>query len=254
MCECNRLTIIALLVAIIGTCLVQSDTPPYYVLQCSKSDPKLNECLTRSGNHLAEHFRGGIPELGITEVEPVLIDEVSIALGSGPDGYKASFRDIEARGVSNMTLVKMIADVDKLEMQMALKIPKIRAKANYRSSGVLLVVKASGGGDYWGIYDGVRVVVDFVGSRYVGADGKTYAKVKSVKLDFTVDKIRMGIEKLHNGNQVIEAAMNLFINTNAQELMMEMKPTLKKKFEAILTNFLESKVLSKIPLEVFFTD
>ncbi|XP_046393514.1 uncharacterized protein LOC124161270 [Ischnura elegans] len=253
MSACSRLTVLALLVTVFAACLVQSEEPPYYVLQCSKSDPKFNECLTRSGNHLAEHFRSGIPELGITEVEPVLVDEVSIALGSGPDGYKASFRDIEARGVSNLTLVKMIADFDKMEIQMAFKIPRIRAKANYRSSGVLLVVKASGGGDYWGVYDGVRVVVDFLGTKYTGEDGKTYVKVKSVKLDFTVDKIRMGIEKLHNGNQVIEAAMNLFINTNAQELMTEMKPTLKRKFEGVLSNFLE-RVLSKIPLEAFVTD
>ena len=46
----------------------------------------------------------GIPELGVEEVEPLFIDEITIALGSGPDGYRASFRDIEAFGVSNLTV------------------------------------------------------------------------------------------------------------------------------------------------------
>lgn len=38
------------------------------------------------------------------QVEPVLIDEIGISLGSGPDGYRASFRNIEAYGVSNLTV------------------------------------------------------------------------------------------------------------------------------------------------------
>jgi hypothetical protein len=41
----------------------------------------------------------------VTESEPILIDEISIALGSGPSGYRATFNDIEAYGVSNMSVV-----------------------------------------------------------------------------------------------------------------------------------------------------
>jgi hypothetical protein len=47
----------------------------------------------------------GIPELEVAQAEPILIDEISIALGSGPDGYRATFKDIEAYGVSNMSIV-----------------------------------------------------------------------------------------------------------------------------------------------------
>lgn len=46
----------------------------------------------------------GIPELGIEEVEPIVIDEINLALGSGPDGYRATFKDIQAYGVSNLTV------------------------------------------------------------------------------------------------------------------------------------------------------
>lgn len=76
----------------------------YYIRQCRKSDPEVNQCLTKSANYLVENFRRGIPELGINEVEPIIIDEISIALGNGPDGYRAMFRDIHAYGVSNLTV------------------------------------------------------------------------------------------------------------------------------------------------------
>lgn len=35
---------------------------------------------------------------------------------------------------------------------MTFEIPHIRVKAQYQSSGVLILVKASGAGDYWGEY------------------------------------------------------------------------------------------------------
>lgn len=41
------------------------------------------------------------------QIEPVIVDEISIALGSGPDGYRATFRNIEAYGVSNLTLTNI---------------------------------------------------------------------------------------------------------------------------------------------------
>lgn len=46
----------------------------------------------------------GIPELGVADVEPIIIDEINLALGAGPEGYRATFRDIETYGVSNVTI------------------------------------------------------------------------------------------------------------------------------------------------------
>jgi hypothetical protein len=43
-------------------------------------------------------------------------------------------------------------DLDSLQFQLSFYIPKISARAHYKSSGVLIMVQASGGGDYWGEY------------------------------------------------------------------------------------------------------
>lgn len=39
-----------------------------------------------------------------------------------------------------------------MQFQLSFTIPKISVLAKYRSSGVLIMVQASGGGDYWGEY------------------------------------------------------------------------------------------------------
>lgn len=62
-------------------------------------------CLKDSTNYLIANIRRGIPDLGIDNPEPIIIDEIQLALGSGPDGYRATFRNIEAFGVSNVSVI-----------------------------------------------------------------------------------------------------------------------------------------------------
>lgn len=46
----------------------------------------------------------------------------------------------------------------------------------------------------------------------------------------------------------IEAALNLFINSNAQELLKEMKPALRTKLTLVIRNFMD-RIFAKIPLD-----
>lgn len=92
--------------------------------------------------------------MGYLEVEPIIIDEVHIALGGGSDGYKARFCNISATGVSASTITGLrtrISD-NEVQLQLAINIPTINVIAQYRSSGTLIVVQASGAGNYWGEY------------------------------------------------------------------------------------------------------
>lgn len=223
---------------------------PYYVEQCSRDDPEVNTCLMHSANRLARLLQRGIPELGMEEVEPVVVDEINIQLGGGPDGYRATFRDIEAYGVSNLTLTNIRSDIDSLQFQMTFEIPHIRVRAKYQSSGVLILVKASGAGDYWGEYDGIRAKIYFKAIPVDQQDGLTYLRVEEAKMDFSVKNIQMGVDNVAGGNVVIQAALNLFINSNAQELLKEMKPALRNKLTTVMHSFID-KLFERIPLEHF---
>ncbi|XP_063547472.1 protein takeout-like [Cydia strobilella] len=220
--------------------------------RCSRRDPAVDACLLRGFNSLAEYLKGGAPELGIEEDEPIVIEELSIALGGGPDGYRATFKDIHATGVSNMTITNVRSDLETHQFQLTLFGAHISARARYRSSGVLLLVRASGGGDYWGEYDGVKAKVYFRGAPYE-RDGRTYLRLQQLKLDFSVKDIQMGVENLHNGNAVLQAALNLFINTNAQELLKEMKPELKRDLADKMARFL-ARILDHIPYDEWILD
>jgi hypothetical protein len=113
------------------------DSPAYFIEKCYRDDPEVDDCLQYSGNKLASYLHEGIPELGLDNVEPVIIDEISIALGEGPDAYRATFSNIETYGVSNISLAKVRSDIDTYQFQLTYEIPRIKVRSNFKSTGVL---------------------------------------------------------------------------------------------------------------------
>lgn len=115
------------------------------------------------------------------------------------------------------------SDIDTLQFQMTFEIPKIKVKANYESSGVLILVQASGSGNYWGEYgeilyyevrnpmvtdvlhlaDGVKAKVYFKASPQETEEGFTFLNIEQVKMDFSVKDIKMGVTNIANGNTII---------------------------------------------------
>ncbi|XP_056633372.1 uncharacterized protein LOC130442972 [Diorhabda sublineata] len=178
--------------------------------QCYKDDINVNTCLKQSTNFLIANLRNGIPELDIYDPEPIVIDQIQLALGTGPDGYRAIFRDIEAFGVSNISVAAVRSDLNTHQYQFTMFIPRITAKAKYESSGILILIQASGGGNYWGEYEGVKIKVYLRGSPR-DINGRTYLIVQQMKMDFNVKEIKMGVDGIHNGNTVLQISSKMFL-------------------------------------------
>ncbi|KYN26919.1 Protein takeout [Trachymyrmex cornetzi] len=261
---------------------------------CSRNDQKLEICLARTANTLVDHFRqvnlakfiiykngiyqyflltkmrivcnmlffftiinistSSLPQLGYHEVEPIILDELHIALGGGPNGYRAQFKNITARGVSALRITGLRTRLtdDEVQLQLAFSIPRIRAAAKYRSSGTLILVQASGAGDYWGEYEDVRAKV-FIRAKPFLYEGRRYLRLQQLKMDFSVKDIRMGVENVLNTNSILLAALNLFINTNSQELLKEMKPDLRRKLVQVMSSFVEN-LFAQVPYDAWITD
>jgi hypothetical protein len=54
------------------------------------------------------------------------------------------------------------SDIETLQFQLTLDIPKIKTTSQYKSSGVLILLQASGSGDYWGEYGMVYEVKEII--------------------------------------------------------------------------------------------
>lgn len=244
-----------LFIVVVGVCVltlinfVGGQNEYYFVKPCHERDPNINKCLQKSANYLMSHIRRGIPQLQIEPPEPIIIDEIGLALGTGPDGYRATFRNIKAYGISNLTITAVRSDIPTYQYQLSFAVPKISVRAQFQSSGILILVPASGGGDYWGEYEGARAKI-YVRCKPVMVQDRIFLKLEQLKFDFSVKDIRMGVENVHNSNSIIQAALNLFINTNAQDIVKEMKPDLIKKFLALMSNFVQG-LFDHIPYDAW---
>ncbi|KAL6428580.1 hypothetical protein ACFW04_007896 [Cataglyphis niger] len=83
---------------------LSSDSSPEYVKQCSRTDPKLVHCLIDALHHLRPYLSVGIPEIELPSVEPFRMDELTLSLTGGVNGYKIQLRDLYIKGASNFTV------------------------------------------------------------------------------------------------------------------------------------------------------
>lgn len=81
-------------------------------------------------------------------------------------------------------------------------IPRLSIRAKYASSGVLLIIPASGSGDFDAVLDGV--IADLKGQVSTEEkSGKTYLHVDSLAMELNVKKVRMHIAKVFKNNRIL---------------------------------------------------
>lgn len=81
-------------------------------------------------------------------------------------------------------------------------IPRLVIRAKYTSSGVLLIIPASGSGDFDAVLDGV--VADLKGQVSTKEkNDKTYLHVDSLAMELNVKKVRMHIAKVFKNNRIL---------------------------------------------------
>lgn len=78
-----------------------------YIKQCYEGDPDIINCFIGAIHHLSPYLKAGIEEIEMPSVEPFRLDELSLSLTGGPNGYKISLKDMDVFGASNYTVAKL---------------------------------------------------------------------------------------------------------------------------------------------------
>lgn len=81
--------------------------PAPYIKQCHEGDPELIKCFIQALHHLSPYLATGIKEIELPSVEPFRMDELSLSLTGGPNGYKISLKDMDVFGASNFTVQRI---------------------------------------------------------------------------------------------------------------------------------------------------
>lgn len=226
---------------------VDDGDTPSYVKQCSRKDPQLKSCLINALHHLRPYLRDGIPEIELPTIEPFRMDELKLSLTGGVNGYTVRLRDLLVRGASNYTVedIKLGSPFEAV-----IRMPALILDAQYTSSGVLIILPASGNGTFHARFGNARALVRGEVSQRQRSNGKTYLNVDRLDVQLSVRDVNMRIRKVFNNNRILTEATNLFLRENGQEVLKIMEPQLKKKLSALFIDIV-NQLLRNVPVETF---
>lgn len=244
--------LIYFLVAFECVVAAQNGEIPEYIKQCKRSDPKLIDCFRSSLEHLKPYLARGIPEIELPSVEPFKMDSLSLQLTDGPQGYKITLKNMEVFGASNFEVQSMKLSENGEPFKARIVMPKLKIEAKYTSSGVLLIIPASGGGDFYANFEGVTC--DLIGKVSTQEkSGATHLHVDSLSLTLDIKKVDMSIARAFNNNRILLEATNLFLSENGLIVLEAMLPQLQKKL-AVEFGKLANQLLKNVPRDMFYVD
>uniref|UniRef100_T1GU87 Hemolymph juvenile hormone-binding protein n=1 Tax=Megaselia scalaris TaxID=36166 RepID=T1GU87_MEGSC len=163
-------------------------------------------------------------------------------MGRGRE-FKAIFSELSVRGGSNFIIDKLVANTSTISFDVYITIPKISFVGKYYLRIKILLLEIGGKGNMTGTFENSKAVVKMRGSRYM-KDDVEYVKFHKMPMRISVDKMKLNLENLFNGDKVLGEVGNNIINDNQdlylQEIIPGLEKGLSKKFLDIANQILET--------------
>ncbi|XP_046392877.1 protein takeout-like [Ischnura elegans] len=233
----------------------QAIETPEYILPCRRVDKDLNNCIKNTFNHLRPYLVKGIPELEMPPIEPLKIDVLAMENGHGPVNVRAVFTNLTVHGASNYSVVAVKSDLATYRLDLGMKIPVITATGRYEVTGNVLLLPVRSKGDFLSQFTDVTALAKIYGKEEKEAFGRKGPFMRTDKLvvDFALGKARFRVRDLLNGDSLLGAAMNQFLNQNSIEIINEMKPAASASISKLFKKILNDAFL-RIPIKVWLRE
>ncbi|XP_050540297.1 uncharacterized protein LOC126904935 [Daktulosphaira vitifoliae] len=224
----------------------KSESLPYMLRVCHRSDPNLNDCVKESIEELRPYLAEGIPELFIPSCEPLFIPEVVMNQGNkGSVSVQSIYRNIRVYGPSQFVLKSVKVDLEKEKIRIKVWLPFLRMTADYSIEGRILMLPISGAGLSEGNYTNIEANV-VVQANTIQLKGKKHFNVQDVAIDFQIGHASIYLSDLFDGDTELGDAMNTFLNDNWRHVAQEFKPILEETIGDLFKKF-ANKLYHKFP-------
>lgn len=98
---------------------------------------------------MLRQYSQGNAELGLEQVDPLKVDNITVVQEAGPVTLKANFRDLDIRGLSKAVVYKVTGfnqEPGNSKLEIRLKTPLASAIGPYKADGKVLVIPIGGEG------------------------------------------------------------------------------------------------------------
>lgn len=139
-------------------------------------------------------------------------------------------------------------DLEKRTLSFDLNIPKLRINALYNLKGNILLLPLVGNGN---VAMSMKDVKSTVYTKIsIQKKPEEVIHIDEMKVTFLVGNMRIHLDNLFNGNKVLGASLNMFLNQNAKEVISELRTDLEHGLANIFTG-LWNNVFSKLPIKLW---
>uniref|UniRef100_A0A182RPV7 Uncharacterized protein n=2 Tax=Anopheles funestus TaxID=62324 RepID=A0A182RPV7_ANOFN len=226
----------------------QYQEKPEWLRTCKRANPNEDDCFKKMFEGTFPYIAKGIPEIGVQPFDPLRIESIQVSRGSGGLTLSGGFKKLSIKGPSNTTVRRAFLDFDKHALSFELEIPKLRIDASYNLKGNVLLLPLVGDGDVTMSLKNVKTtVVTKFAVRPLPEDA---IFIEEMKVTFLVGGMRIHLDNLFQGNQVLGASLNLFLNQNANEVIAELRSDLEHGLADIFTG-LWNELFNKLPLKLW---
>ncbi|XP_052890841.1 uncharacterized protein LOC128299042 [Anopheles moucheti] len=226
----------------------QLQEKPEWLRVCKRANPNEDDCFKKMFEGTFPYIAKGIPEIGVQPFDPLRIESIQVSRGSGGLTLSGGFKKLSIKGPSNTTVRRAFLDFDKHALSFELEIPKLRIDASYNLKGNVLLLPLVGDGDVTMSLKNVKTtVVTKFAVRPLPEDA---IFIEEMKVTFLVGGMRIHLDNLFQGNQVLGASLNLFLNQNANEVIAELRSDLENGLADIFTG-LWNELFNKLPLKLW---
>ncbi|XP_030376360.1 protein takeout [Scaptodrosophila lebanonensis] len=224
---------------------------PSWLQTCKRSNPNDADCFHHLFEGCFPALVAGIPEIGVKSFEPLHIDQVSVSKGNGNLVLSGGFQNLVIRGPSNTTVQRANLDLGKRRLDFELKLPRLRIRAKYNLKGNILLLPLVGNGDVAMVLKDVNTAVyTKISLRNETQTGDEIIRIDEMKVRFEVGAMRIHLKNLFNGNNVLAASINAFLNQNGNEVIAELRPDLELGLADIFHG-LWNNLFSKMPTKLW---
>lgn len=222
-------------------CAFAAGLPPFFTA-CSKSDPKLSECIEKVIANGGAKFTEGIPELGIAPLDPVQLGTVYVDNPS----LKLIFTDTVVTGLKGFRVNSYKINLEKKKAMFDFT-ANVTLKAHYDMNGQILILPIKGKGQSKIKITNLNIVV-----KYDFEDVNGHWVIPSYKDHYKMDRAQFKFNNLFNGNKELGDTIHTVINTNWEPVIKELAPV---AFEQIIKSCVNEskKLFAVVPLSELLT-
>ncbi|XP_034251699.1 protein takeout-like [Thrips palmi] len=198
---------------------------PPYVTACSRSDPKLNECVLQNGRNAIPIVIKGDPKYRVPKLNPMVIPELQLQQGTGSVGLNITWKNAEIHGIKDTEFLDVDMNVEKRHIKMHFFLPKVSITGAYTATGRVLLLPVTGSGPSNITVENMKISYDIDWNLVKKANGKEYLDVTNPMLTLLdLGHLSMKFERIFNGDKLLGDNLNTFLNENWKDLAKEFGP------------------------------